>query len=109
MLETLAFLIHPSDPWPLEGHPEAMNMSFRRDYFHTSAWKGNSPKFAACREFGEVGFSRAVHREFIAAGYGNGGVGLPSEQLLLLSRVARWFPQGPPFSLALFLRRVRGR
>ena len=39
-----------------------------------------------------------VHRGFIAAHYGSGGVGLPSEQLLLLSRVARWFPLGPPFS-----------
>jgi hypothetical protein len=28
-------LIHPSDPWPLAGHPEAMKMSL--DYFHTSA------------------------------------------------------------------------
>src|SRR5215203_1097601 len=28
--------IHPSDPWPLPGHPEAMKMSCRRDYFHTS-------------------------------------------------------------------------
>src|SRR5215216_3774687 len=39
-------LIHPSDPWPLPGHPEAMKKSYRRDYFHTSAWKGNSAKFA---------------------------------------------------------------
>jgi len=29
--------IHPSDPWPLPGHPEAMKKSYRRDYFHTSA------------------------------------------------------------------------
>src|SRR5215204_1570632 len=28
--------IHPSVPWPLPGHPEAMKMSCRRDYFHTS-------------------------------------------------------------------------
>src|SRR5215218_8902683 len=31
-------LIHPSDPWPLPGHPEAMKMGCRRVYFHTSAW-----------------------------------------------------------------------
>src|SRR5215216_7904420 len=37
--------MHPSDPWPLPGHPEAMKKSYRRDYFHTSAWKGNSAKF----------------------------------------------------------------
>jgi hypothetical protein len=30
----------------LPGHPEAMKKSYRRDYFHTSAWKGNSAKFA---------------------------------------------------------------
>ena len=30
-------LIHPSDPWPLPGHPEAMKMSRRQGYFHTSA------------------------------------------------------------------------
>jgi hypothetical protein len=52
-------LIHPSDPWPLPGHPEAMKMSCRRDYFHTSAWKVNSANFALT-EFSEVdlkGFS----------------------------------------------------
>jgi hypothetical protein len=38
-------LLHPSDPWPLPGHPEAIKMSCRRAYFHASAWKGNSPKF----------------------------------------------------------------
>ena len=41
-----------------------------------------------------------IHRQFIAARYGIGGVGLTSEQLLLLSRAARWFPLDPPFSLA---------
>src|SRR5215211_6142609 len=44
--------------------------------------------------------TRNVHRGFIGARYGIGGVGLSSEQLLLLSRVARWFPQGPPFPVA---------
>src|SRR5215203_3597410 len=44
--------------------------------------------------------SPRIHREFIAARYGLGGVGLTSEQLLLLSRAARWFPLDPPFSLA---------
>jgi hypothetical protein len=39
-------LIHPSDPWPLPGHPEAMKKSYRRDYFHTSAWNKNSRNFA---------------------------------------------------------------
>src|SRR5829696_1143122 len=29
-------LIHPSDPWPLAGHPEARKMSCRRNCFHTS-------------------------------------------------------------------------
>src|SRR5215213_5329127 len=29
-------LIHPSDSWPLPGHPETMKKSYRRDYFHTS-------------------------------------------------------------------------
>src|SRR5215208_2852423 len=29
-------LLHPSDPWPLAGHPEAMKMSCRRAYFHAS-------------------------------------------------------------------------
>ena len=38
-------LIHPSDPWPLAGHPEAMKKSYRRDYFHTSAWKVDSANF----------------------------------------------------------------
>jgi hypothetical protein len=38
--------IHPSDPWPLPSHPEAMKMSCRRGYFHTSAWKRNSANFA---------------------------------------------------------------
>src|SRR5215213_6800417 len=28
-------LIHPSDPWPLPGHPEAMKMGCRGGYFHT--------------------------------------------------------------------------
>jgi hypothetical protein len=28
--------IHPSDPWPLPGHPEAMKMSCRQGYFHIS-------------------------------------------------------------------------
>src|SRR5215212_6152599 len=49
-------LIHPSDPWPLAGHPEAMKKSYRRDYFHTSAWKVNSPKLDfRFTEFYEVG------------------------------------------------------
>jgi hypothetical protein len=30
-------LIHPSVPWPLPGHPEAMKMSCYHGYFHTSA------------------------------------------------------------------------
>ena len=32
----------------MPGHPEAMKKSYRRDYFHTSAWKWNSPK-SLCR------------------------------------------------------------
>src|SRR5215203_5080396 len=43
-------LIHPSDPWPLPGHPEAMKMSCRRDYFHTSAEKGYSRKFGVASD-----------------------------------------------------------
>ena len=47
LIPTLRTSIHPSDPWPLAGHPEAMKMSCRRQgYFHTSAWKENSQKFA---------------------------------------------------------------
>jgi hypothetical protein len=42
------------------------------------AWKGHSPEFAAWKGFEEANFFRDVHRGFIAAGYGNGGVGLPS-------------------------------
>jgi hypothetical protein len=30
-------LIHPSDPWPLPGHPETMKMETPQGYFHTSA------------------------------------------------------------------------
>src|SRR5215204_2413068 len=41
--------------------------------------------------------SSRIHR--CSLGYWWGG-SLPSEQLLLLSRVARWFPQDPPFPLA---------
>ena len=37
-LALLLALIHRSDPWPLAGHPEAMKMSCRPDYFQTSAW-----------------------------------------------------------------------
>ena len=44
--------------------------------------------------------SLGIHRRFIAARYGIGGVGLTSEQLLLLSRVARRFPPDPPFPVA---------
>jgi hypothetical protein len=54
-------------------HPSA---GYKPASIHPSAWKGNSPKFTACREFGEGGVPRDVHRGFIAAGYGNGGVGL---------------------------------
>ena len=31
----LLVLIHPSVPWPLPGHPEAMKMSRCQGYFHT--------------------------------------------------------------------------
>src|SRR5215218_6925242 len=48
--------IHPSDPWPLAGHPEAMKKSYRRDYFHTSAWKGNSQKL----DFRVIRYARMV-------------------------------------------------
>jgi hypothetical protein len=30
-------LIHPSDPWPATGHPEAMKMEPPQGYFHASA------------------------------------------------------------------------
>jgi hypothetical protein len=77
---------------------------------HPSAQKGDSPKVAACKEFGEVGFSRAVHREFIAAGYGNGGVGLPSlSSSFSFPELLVGFPRAHPALLALFLMRVRGR
>src|SRR5215212_6859821 len=73
-------LIHPSDPWPLPGHREAMKKSYRRDYFHTSAWKGDSQKFAKKK-------SSAFARVLV------GWVSTFSEQLLLLpSRVARSLP-----------------
>jgi hypothetical protein len=42
-----------SDPWPLAGHPEAMKMSCRQGYFHTSTQKMNSANFALT-EFSEV-------------------------------------------------------
>jgi hypothetical protein len=45
--------IHPSGPWPLAGHPEAMNMSCCRDHFHTSAWKVGSANFALT-EFSDI-------------------------------------------------------
>jgi hypothetical protein len=67
--------------------------------------KGNSAKFAACREFGEVGFSRAVHREFIAAGYCNGGVGLPSlSSSFSFPELLVGFPRAHPLLLTLFTR-----
>jgi hypothetical protein len=33
--------IHPSDPWPLAGHPEAMKMSCRQGYFHCENMGGD--------------------------------------------------------------------
>jgi hypothetical protein len=51
LIPTLCTSIHPSDPWPLAGHPEAMKMSL--DYFHTSAYKRNNANFAFT-EFCEV-------------------------------------------------------
>ena len=33
-----------SVPWPGEGHPDAMKMSCRQGYFHTTLW--NSANFA---------------------------------------------------------------
>ena len=45
---------------------------------HLSAWKRNSPKFAVFRGFSRKGLPPKVHRGFIAAHYGSGGVGLPS-------------------------------
>src|SRR5215218_3461504 len=44
--------------------------------------------------------SPGIHRQFIGSRYGIGGVGLTSERLLLLSRVARRFPLDPPFPVA---------
>jgi hypothetical protein len=60
-----------------------------------------SERFYELRHYGVLGSSpRRIHREFICVRYGIGGVGLlPSEQLLLPSRVARSFPRGPPFAL----------
>jgi hypothetical protein len=46
-------VIHPSVPWPLPGHPEAMKMETPQGYFHISAWKWNSANFAFT-EFSEV-------------------------------------------------------
>jgi hypothetical protein len=47
--------------------------------------------------------SPKIHREFIAAGYGLGGVSPSPERLLLLSRAARWCPlDAPPSPLSLF-------
>jgi hypothetical protein len=67
---------------------------------HRSAQKGKSRKFAAFRgslgSWLPQGRSSRIHRRSL--GYWWGG-SLPSEQLLLLSRVARWFPHGPPFAL----------
>src|SRR5918994_3630840 len=51
-------LIHPSVPWPLPGHPEAMKMGCPQGYFHTSAWKVNSANFRFT-EFYEVGGTRS--------------------------------------------------
>ena len=34
-------LIHPSDPWPLPGHPEAMKMSYRQGYLHCENMGGD--------------------------------------------------------------------
>jgi hypothetical protein len=36
-----------------QGHPEAMKMTSRHGYFHTSAWNKNSANFAHT-EFSEV-------------------------------------------------------
>jgi hypothetical protein len=33
--------IHPSVPWPLPGHPEAMKMSSHQDYFHCENMGGD--------------------------------------------------------------------
>src|SRR5215203_4166572 len=52
--------------------------------------------------------SPRIHREFIAARYGLGGVGPTSEQLLLLSRLLVGFPWTHPSFLPLFTQ-VRGR
>src|SRR5215217_2362601 len=38
--------IHPSDPCPLPGHPEAMKMSCRQGHFHARVLR--SPDFANC-------------------------------------------------------------
>jgi hypothetical protein len=57
--------------------------------------KVNSPRLAAFMDSLGSWLLSKVHRGFIAAHYGSGGVGLPSEQLLLLSRVARWFLRDP--------------
>src|SRR5215218_151355 len=61
-LSSFLALIHPSDPWPLPGHPEAMKMGCRRVYFHTSAWK----KISAKSDF--------RFTEFYEVDFGSGGV-----------------------------------
>jgi hypothetical protein len=37
LIPTLCTSNHPSDPWPLACHPEAMQMSFRQPVFATDA------------------------------------------------------------------------
>jgi hypothetical protein len=76
---------------------------------HPSAWKGNSPKFAAWKGFEDANFFRDDHRGFIAAGYGNGGVGLPSlSSSFSFPELLVGFPMAHPALLALFLMRVCG-
>ena len=66
--------------------------------------------FTAWKGFEEANFFCDVHRGFIAAGYGNGGVGLPSlSSSFSFPELLVGFLMARPALLALFLMRVYGR